>query len=74
MTATAHGAGRVLGPPGSGRPGVPDGGAGVGLVDAMNVVLAAAFRTVDLFTADRHFRMMRPLTGRPAFRLRPDDL
>ncbi|MFD3730337.1 PIN domain-containing protein [Streptomyces sp. NPDC058632] len=51
-----------------------DGGAGVGLVDAMNVALAAAFRTTDLFTTDSHFRMMRPLTGEPAFRLLPDDL
>ncbi|MEV7784080.1 PIN domain-containing protein [Streptomyces sp. NPDC088106] len=51
-----------------------DGGAGVGLADAMNVALAAAFRTTSLFTRDRHFRMMRPLTGEPAFRLLPDDL
>ncbi|MFD4974760.1 hypothetical protein [Streptomyces sp. NPDC058424] len=43
-------------------------------MDAMNVALAAAFRTVDLFTTDRHFRTMRPLTGQPAFRLLPDDL
>jgi predicted nucleic acid-binding protein len=50
-----------------------DGGAGVGLVDAMNVALAAAFRTADIFTTDSHFRMMRPLTGQPAFRLLPDD-
>jgi len=51
-----------------------DNGQGVGLADAMNVVLAAAFRTADLFTTDGHFRMMRPLTGHPAFRLLPDDL
>lgn len=51
-----------------------DGGAGVGLADAMNVALAAAFRTADLFTTDSHFRMMRPLTGEPAFRLLPEDL
>ncbi|MFF9484103.1 PIN domain-containing protein [Streptomyces sp. NPDC014676] len=51
-----------------------DGGAGVGLADAMNVALAAAFRTTSLFTADSHFRMMRPLTGEPVFRLLPDDL
>ncbi|MFB7108480.1 MULTISPECIES: hypothetical protein [unclassified Streptomyces] len=43
-------------------------------MDAMNVALAVAFRTVDLFTSDRRFRMMRPLTGQPAFRLLPDDL
>lgn len=51
-----------------------DNGRGVGLTDAMNVVLAAAYRTADLFTTDRHFRIMRPLTGHPAFRLLPDDL
>lgn len=51
-----------------------DGGAGMGLADAMNVVLAAAYQTVDLFTTDRHFRMVRPLTAQPAFRLLPEDL
>lgn len=51
-----------------------DGGNGVGLTDAMNVVLAAAYRTVDVFTSNAHFRMMRPLTGNAAFRLVPDDL
>ena len=51
-----------------------DGGKGVGLADAMNVVLAAAFRTADVFTTGRHFRMMRPLTGEEAFRLLPDDV
>jgi hypothetical protein len=51
-----------------------DGGARVGLADAMNVALAAAFQTADMFTTDGHFRMMRPLTGQPAFRLLPDDL
>ncbi|MCP3818397.1 PIN domain-containing protein [Streptomyces sp. A3M-1-3] len=51
-----------------------DGGRGVGLADAMNVVLAAAFQTADMFTTDRHFRMMRPLTAHGAFRLLPDDL
>ncbi|MDT0346824.1 PIN domain-containing protein [Streptomyces litchfieldiae] len=51
-----------------------DGGTGVGLTDAMNVALAAAFRTADLLTTDGHFRMMRPLTGQPAFRLLPEDL
>ncbi|MEV0224160.1 PIN domain-containing protein [Streptomyces sp. NPDC050704] len=50
------------------------GGKGVGLADAMNVVLAAAFQTIDIFTTDRHFRMMRPLTGEAAFRLLPDDI
>ncbi|MGY4992647.1 hypothetical protein [Streptomyces alfalfae] len=51
-----------------------DGGVGVGPTDAMNVALAAAFRTADIFTPDGHFRMMRPLAGQPAFRLLPDDL
>ncbi|MFD5557406.1 PIN domain-containing protein [Streptomyces sp. NPDC127068] len=51
-----------------------DGGQGIGLTDAMNVALAAAYRTDVLFTTDRHFRMVRPLTGHQAFRLLPDDL
>ncbi|MGX2995845.1 PIN domain-containing protein [Streptomyces sp. JNUCC 64] len=51
-----------------------DGGKGVGLTDAMNVALAAAYRTDVLFTGDRRFRMIRPLTGHPAFRLLPEDL
>ncbi|MBW1600985.1 PIN domain-containing protein [Streptomyces sp. JJ66] len=51
-----------------------DGGKGVGLADAMNVALAAAYRTDALFTSDRHFRTLRPLTGHAAFRLLPDDL
>lgn len=37
-----------------------DGGQGVGLTDAMNVALAAAYRTDAMFTTDRHFRMIRP--------------
>ncbi|MGW7575082.1 PIN domain-containing protein [Streptomyces sp. NPDC054765] len=51
-----------------------DGGKGIGLTDAMNVALAAAYRTDAVFTTDRHFRMVRPLTGHKAFRLLPDDL
>ncbi|WP_371666646.1 hypothetical protein [Streptomyces sp. NBC_00289] len=51
-----------------------DQGKGVGLTDAMNVALAAAYRTEVLLTTDRHFRMIRPLTGHQAFRLLPDDL
>lgn len=51
-----------------------DQGKGIGLTDAMNVALAAAYRTEALFTTDRHFRMIRPLTGHTAFRLLPDDL
>ncbi|MER7620563.1 PIN domain-containing protein [Streptomyces sp. NPDC126503] len=51
-----------------------DGGKGVGMTDAMNVALAAAYGTDVLFTTDRHFRVIRPLTGHPVFRLLPDDL
>ncbi|MDQ0985092.1 PIN domain-containing protein [Streptomyces sp. V2I9] len=51
-----------------------DGGKGIGLADAMNVALAAAYRTEVAFTSDRHFRMVRPLTGHKAFRLLPEDL
>ncbi|MFI2639812.1 PIN domain-containing protein [Streptomyces sp. NPDC018610] len=51
-----------------------DGGKGVGLTDAMNVALAAAYRTEVMFTSDSHFRMIRPLTGHKAFRLLPEDL
>ncbi|WP_348771312.1 hypothetical protein [Streptomyces sp. RKND-216] len=40
----------------------------------MNVALAAAYRTDTVFTTDRHFRMMRPLTGHSSFRLLPEDL
>jgi hypothetical protein len=46
---------------------------GVGLAYAMNAALAAAYEMADMFTTE-HFRMMRPLTGHPAFRLLPDDL
>ncbi|WP_323139098.1 PIN domain-containing protein [Streptomyces microflavus] len=51
-----------------------DGGKGIGMADAMNVALAAAYRTEIIFTSDRHFRTVRPLTGHKAFRLLPDDL
>jgi predicted nucleic acid-binding protein len=51
-----------------------DNGKGIGLTDAMNVALAAAYRTETMFTTDRHFRMVRPLTGHEAFRLLPEDL
>ena len=48
---------------------------GVGLADAMNVVLAREFRTDIIATFDhRHFRMIRPLTPHSSFRLLPDDL
>ena len=46
----------------------------VGLADASIVVLAARYRTRDVFTFDRrHFRARRTLDGQP-FRLLPDDL
>ncbi|MFF9121868.1 PIN domain-containing protein [Streptomyces sp. NPDC014889] len=51
-----------------------DGGKGIGLTDAMNVALAAAYRTEAMFTSDLHFRMIRPLTGHKAFRLLPEEL
>jgi uncharacterized protein len=48
---------------------------GVGLTDAMNVVLAREFRTDVIATFDqRHFRMIRPLTRHGSFRLLPDDV
>jgi prevent-host-death family protein len=48
---------------------------GVGLADAMNVVLAREFRTDVIATFDqRHFRMIRPLTPHSNFRLLPDDV
>ncbi|MEV4227081.1 PIN domain-containing protein [Streptomyces bobili] len=50
------------------------GGKGVGLTDAMNAALAAAYRTDAVFTTDKRFRVMRPLTRHDAFRLLPDDL
>jgi uncharacterized protein len=48
---------------------------GVGLADAMNIVLAREFRTDIVATFDhRHFRMIRPLTPHSSFRLLPDDV
>ncbi|GGX12234.1 PIN domain-containing protein [Streptomyces chryseus] len=51
-----------------------DGGSGIGLADAMNVALAAHYRTAALFTSDIHFRIVRPLDAHESFRLLPDDL
>lgn len=51
-----------------------DGGKGIGLTGAMNVALAAAYRTNAMFTSDRHFRRIRPLTGHTALLLLPDDM
>lgn len=48
---------------------------GIGLADAMNVVLAREFRTDVVATLDRkHFRMVRPLTSHHSFKLLPDDV
>ncbi|WP_330286230.1 PIN domain-containing protein [Streptomyces sp. NBC_00576] len=47
----------------------------IGLTDTMNVVMASEYHTDSILTLDRrHFRMVRPLTGHPAFRLWPDDV
>ncbi|WP_070195426.1 hypothetical protein [Streptomyces oceani] len=47
---------------------------GVGLADAMNVALAATYRTNRVLSSDGHFRIMRPLTGHATFELLPEDL
>ena len=45
------------------------------LADAVNVVLAAHYRTDTVLTLDRRdFRTVRPLTPHKWFRLLPDDL
>ena len=45
------------------------------LADAVNVVVAAEYRTETLLTLDRRdLRALRPLSGRAAFTLLPDDL
>jgi uncharacterized protein len=45
------------------------------LADAVNVALAAQYRTDAVLTLDRRdFRAMRPLTAHKWFRLLPDDL
>jgi predicted nucleic acid-binding protein len=47
---------------------------GIGLADASIVVLAERYSTYDILTLDeRHFRAVRPLTGRRGFRLLPAD-
>jgi predicted nucleic acid-binding protein len=44
------------------------------LADAVNVALAADYRTNEVLTLDRRdFRAVRPLTPHKAFRLLPDD-
>ncbi len=45
------------------------------LADAVNVVVAAEYRTESILTLDRRdFRAITPLTDHAAFRLLPDDL
>ncbi|HET9896754.1 MAG TPA: PIN domain-containing protein [Streptosporangiaceae bacterium] len=45
------------------------------LADAVNVTLAADYRTDAILTLDRRdFRAIRPLTPHKAFRVLPDDL
>lgn len=45
------------------------------IADAVNVALAARYRTNAILTLDRRdFRAIRPLSAHPAFRLLPDDL
>jgi predicted nucleic acid-binding protein len=46
----------------------------LGLVDASLVALAARLETARIATLDeRHFRVLEPLTGEPAFTLLPAD-
>ncbi|MEV6976122.1 PIN domain-containing protein [Kitasatospora sp. NPDC093806] len=50
-------------------------GLGLDLADAVNVALAADFRTDAILTLDqRDFRAVRPLTKHKAFRVLPFDL
>lgn len=48
----------------------------LGLTDAVNIVLAARYRTTTLLSLDRrHFRAVQPIAGEStAFRLLPDDM
>lgn len=47
----------------------------LGLADAVNVALAAQYRTDVMLTLDRRdFRAVRPLTRQKWFRLLPDDI
>lgn len=50
-------------------------GLNLDLADAVNVALAAEYRTNSVLTLDRRdFRAIRPLTSHPAFQLLPDDM
>lgn len=50
-------------------------GLNLDLADAVNVALAAEYRTSSVLSLDRRdFRAIRPLTPHPAFQLFPDDL
>jgi uncharacterized protein len=47
---------------------------GLGLTDASLLVLAARLKTTRIATLDeRHFRIVKPLTGQAAFVLLPAD-
>jgi uncharacterized protein len=47
---------------------------GIGLTDASLVAIAGRLGTTEIATLDeRRFRLLRPLTGEPAFRLLPAD-
>jgi hypothetical protein len=47
---------------------------GLGLADASLVVLADRLRTLDIGSLDeRHFRIVRPLSGDQVFRILPAD-
>ncbi|MDR1512758.1 MAG: PIN domain-containing protein [Propionibacteriaceae bacterium] len=43
------------------------------LADAMNVVIAARVGVNELLTADQDYRVVKPLTSHPAFKLIPWD-
>ncbi len=46
---------------------------GIGLTDAVNIVLARDYNTEQILTLDGHYRTVKPLTRHPAFRLMPAD-
>ncbi len=46
---------------------------GIGLTDAVNIVLARDYNTERILTLDAHYRAVKPLTRHPALRLLPTD-
>ncbi|MGH3659646.1 MAG: type II toxin-antitoxin system VapC family toxin [Micromonosporaceae bacterium] len=50
------------------------GDLGLGLTDAVNVVLARDYQTTRILTLDGHYRAVKPLTRHAEFRLLPADL